>query len=199
MKKDAIRAGGLKVFGQKGFDEASMDDIAAAAGVAKGTLYYHYRSKEALYEDILEVGLRHLIAVLEAAHAQPSSPIQKLQAVLDENLRYLGAEPDFCRLLAASASGALQTQTGLFRKIQLYFDYIESHLAQMRELGLLQPKLDLASAAAAIFGLVLMVAMRCHACHQPVFTAATRHTVLLMSQGALGLPAGQAIPFSEVP
>lgn len=186
MKKEKIRSGGLKVFASKGFDDASMDDIAAEAGVAKGTLYYHYRSKEALYEDIVAAGIGHLIDVLETAKNQAETPINKLQGVLDENLRYLGEQKDFCMVLAACAAGAPQMREAMFGQLQRYFDYLESHLQHLRALGRLQPDLDIPSTAAAMFGLVLMVAVRRHTRGEPVFTPESRRTVLLMSRGALG-------------
>ncbi|MBW8754197.1 MAG: TetR/AcrR family transcriptional regulator [Sphingomonadales bacterium] len=50
----AIRAAALELFMEVGFDAASMDAIAAAAPVSKGTLYARYESKELLFHAVLE-------------------------------------------------------------------------------------------------------------------------------------------------
>ncbi len=51
--RDAIVAAALDVFTENGFAAARMDEVAARAGVAKGTLYLHFEGKEALFEAIL--------------------------------------------------------------------------------------------------------------------------------------------------
>lgn len=52
--QDLILDTAMRLFAQDGFAETSMDAIAAAAAVAKGTLYYHYQSKEGILDAILE-------------------------------------------------------------------------------------------------------------------------------------------------
>ena len=53
-KRRQIIAGAHAVFLAQGFDAASMNDIARAAGVSKGTLYVYFRHKEQLFEAIVE-------------------------------------------------------------------------------------------------------------------------------------------------
>ena len=53
-KRRQIVEGARAVFLAKGFDAASMNDIARAAGVSKGTLYVYFRHKEELFEAIVE-------------------------------------------------------------------------------------------------------------------------------------------------
>jgi AcrR family transcriptional regulator len=51
--KQKIRAAALSVFDEKGFHQASIRDIAARSGCSLPTLYYHYGSKELLYEEVV--------------------------------------------------------------------------------------------------------------------------------------------------
>jgi AcrR family transcriptional regulator len=51
--KQIIKTAALAVFDEKGFHQASIRDIAAKAGCSLPTLYYHYGSKELLYEEIV--------------------------------------------------------------------------------------------------------------------------------------------------
>ena len=55
-----ILAAAIAVFSRKGFHQATMDDIAGAAGVAKGTLYYNYDSKSALFSAAITDGIDEL-------------------------------------------------------------------------------------------------------------------------------------------
>src|SRR4051812_29048738 len=61
FRHEEILEAARQVFAQKGFRDTSVDEIAQAAGVAKGTVYLYYPSKEAIYNAALEDGLRHLI------------------------------------------------------------------------------------------------------------------------------------------
>jgi len=52
-KARQILDGARRVFLAEGFDGASMNDIARAAGVSKGTIYFHFESKEVLFEALI--------------------------------------------------------------------------------------------------------------------------------------------------
>lgn len=56
---DAIHQAGFDLFHKRGYARVSMDDIAAAAGVTKKGLYYHYDSKDALVGAVLRWQLEH--------------------------------------------------------------------------------------------------------------------------------------------
>ena len=53
-KRRQIIEGARAIFLSQGFDAASMNDIARAAGVSKGTLYVYFKDKEQLFEAIVE-------------------------------------------------------------------------------------------------------------------------------------------------
>jgi AcrR family transcriptional regulator len=55
----------LDVFAEKGFAEARLDDVAARAGVAKGTIYLYVASKEALFEALIHSGIAVPIEAIE--------------------------------------------------------------------------------------------------------------------------------------
>src|SRR5258708_12909207 len=50
----AVLAAAQKQFATKGFDQTTIDDIAARAGVAKGAVYHHFESKEQIFERVLD-------------------------------------------------------------------------------------------------------------------------------------------------
>jgi len=72
-KREAIMTAALRVFSQQGYERASVDEIAAEAGVAKPTIYNHFGTKEQLFRDVLiGVALRfnaQSLAVLESVPA----------------------------------------------------------------------------------------------------------------------------------
>lgn len=59
-----------ELFAQRGYHEVQMDDVARETGVAKGTLYNHFRSKENLYLTIIQQSLATLAHQLEKVYSQ---------------------------------------------------------------------------------------------------------------------------------
>ena len=53
-KQNRIRNAAMMVFSQNSYKKASTDDIAAQAGISKGLLFYHFRTKKELYCDMYE-------------------------------------------------------------------------------------------------------------------------------------------------
>jgi AcrR family transcriptional regulator len=73
-RKDArpseLTAAALELFVEKGFAGTRLDDVAARAGVSKGTLYLYFDSKEALFKAVIEEGI---VPALAAAEQQMAS------------------------------------------------------------------------------------------------------------------------------
>jgi AcrR family transcriptional regulator len=61
----AIVKAAKRIFGERGFAAATMDDIAAGARVAKGAVYHHFATKEALFEAVFDQVSRELVADLD--------------------------------------------------------------------------------------------------------------------------------------
>jgi len=68
-------AAGRRAFEERGYRDASMDDIAAAAGITKPMLYAYFGSKQGLYEACLEQVTRELVEVLEAGARRGSDDV----------------------------------------------------------------------------------------------------------------------------
>jgi len=70
----AIIAAAADLFGRGGFAETTMNQVAEAAGVAKGAIYHHFATKEALFEVVLEQVSAELAAALgRGAFQQPDA------------------------------------------------------------------------------------------------------------------------------
>lgn len=67
---------------ERGYHETSIDDIAAQVGIAKGTVYLHFPSKEDLMIALVERQLQNFVQVIEAVAASTSSARQRLEAIL---------------------------------------------------------------------------------------------------------------------
>jgi AcrR family transcriptional regulator len=64
-RRIAILEAALDEFSARGFAGARLDDVALRAGVAKGTIYLHFKDKEALFQELVRTMLGPLVANLE--------------------------------------------------------------------------------------------------------------------------------------
>ncbi len=72
-RREAIIAAGLEEFVARGFAATRLDDVAKRAGVAKGTIYLHFKDKEALFEELIRTAIVPLVTRLGAPPAAGGS------------------------------------------------------------------------------------------------------------------------------
>lgn len=87
--EDIIRAA-LEVFSQKGYGQTSVDQIAAAASLSKGTLYEYFSSKEELY-------MASVMAFVEEFEAAVAALLKPIDDPFLKLITYLGFSLEFCR------------------------------------------------------------------------------------------------------
>ncbi len=71
----------VELFSAKGYDNTNIEEITAIAGVAKGTLYYHFTKKEDIFDMLLEEGLNLLKNNIELKTKDCSTALEKVKAI----------------------------------------------------------------------------------------------------------------------
>lgn len=89
-KKNKIILAAISEFAKNGFEKASMDAVAVKARVAKGTIFYHFRSKDILFSKIVEGGREKL-------EKKIISRTKDLKSNLDKIGKIVEIEVDFIR------------------------------------------------------------------------------------------------------
>ena len=72
----------MKLFAEKGYEATSIEEITATVGVAKGTLYYHFSSKEEIFNFLIEEGMKLLQNSIDIKTAKYTNYIDKLKAIV---------------------------------------------------------------------------------------------------------------------
>src|SRR5919109_5449371 len=80
-KREAILRAAIDVFADRGYFNAQVAYVARAAGVAAGTVYLYFRSKDDLLVSIFEKTMRDAIAEGRAALAGVSDPVERLRRI----------------------------------------------------------------------------------------------------------------------
>jgi AcrR family transcriptional regulator len=83
-----ILGAALKVFRERGFEAATMREIAAAAGVAVGAAYYYFDAKEALVMAFYEQAQEEMTPALEEILAGSKTLEQRLRGIIGQKLAY---------------------------------------------------------------------------------------------------------------
>ena len=77
LRRSEILAAATRVFGNKGFDATLMDEIARAAGLAKGTLYLYFKSKDEIYQAVVRQSLAELDELTRQEFAKTFDAVDK--------------------------------------------------------------------------------------------------------------------------
>jgi AcrR family transcriptional regulator len=101
-RRDALLKAAVRVFGESGFDSATMERIAREADVAKGTTYLYYRSKQSIYDAALGSGLAELDARTQAAMEQAPAVRDAITAFVTTRAEYFFEHRDFFRMYVAA-------------------------------------------------------------------------------------------------
>ena len=86
-------------FAEAGYDAASMRDIAAAAGMKAGSMYYYFPSKEDLLVAVHEEGIRRISGAVIAALDGQSEPWMRLEVAMGTHLQALLGGGDYVRVV----------------------------------------------------------------------------------------------------
>ncbi len=81
-RRQAILDAALVVFAEHGFEAARLDEVAARAGVAKGTLYLYFKDKQALFETLVRSAIDPIFERIEAVTTVPDLPLAQVLQTL---------------------------------------------------------------------------------------------------------------------
>jgi TetR/AcrR family transcriptional regulator, fatty acid metabolism regulator protein len=99
-REDLILQAAEELFLEKGSYDASIDDIAARVGIAKGTVYLHFASKEDLVFALLQRDVRQLLDEVDGILALSESATARLRAIMERV--YSGMLGSYFQMLAAA-------------------------------------------------------------------------------------------------
>ncbi|MFP3392608.1 TetR/AcrR family transcriptional regulator [Brevibacillus sp. SIMBA_040] len=185
-KKDQIAQGALRAFAQFGFSETSMDAIAEMAQVAKGTLYYHFSTKEELFLYVIEKGVNMLIYHVDTAMQTDELSLEdRMINVLDEHLRFFSENQELCFLLLSFFTGDEQRDQMVGKLLTGYFTTMEAYMTDLQKQGYIKADAEIRTVASALFGMIGFTVLRKQFRKEPVSSDAGRNTLKYLLAGIL--------------
>jgi AcrR family transcriptional regulator len=108
-KRQQILTSAAKLFARQRYDQVRLDDVAAAAGVGKGTLYVYFDNKDQLYFTIAYEGFSDLIEQLEGQLADRTSPAaDRLRRIVEGLVQFARSHPQFYEMMRLAQASRQQ-------------------------------------------------------------------------------------------
>ncbi|MFI8822998.1 TetR/AcrR family transcriptional regulator [Streptomyces sp. NPDC053431] len=154
----------VTLIAEQGFSATTVDEIAERAGVAKGTVYYNFKSKTELFEELLRHGVSLLAASLRAAAEETAerggTRIEALDAMIKAGLVFIQRYPAFTQLYVAELwrTGRAWNSTLLVVR-QEAVAVVENVLREGVTAGEFDDGIDVPLTASALVGMVLVAAL----------------------------------------
>src|SRR5438445_1443484 len=152
-KRDAILRGAIDVFAERGYFNAQVADVARAAGVAAGTVYLYFKSKDDLLVSIFERSMRDGLASGRAAVADLRDPRERLLRLARGHLARLGQDRNLAIVfqveLRQSTKFMVMFTSTLLRD---YLGLIREAIADGQRDGVFRADLKPTAAAKMLFG-----------------------------------------------
>ncbi|HVC45541.1 MAG TPA: TetR/AcrR family transcriptional regulator [Candidatus Binataceae bacterium] len=150
---DAIVDVAVQVFLRRGYDGASLDQVAEAAGITKASIYYHASGKEALLARGVGRALDALFAVLEEPAAQSGPAIDRLCHVMRRTVEITATRlPEVALLLRVR--GNTPTERSLLARRREFDHLVATIVAQAQAAGEVRADLDAGLVTRLLFGML---------------------------------------------
>ncbi len=131
--KEKIFKAAIKTFSKSGFYKSTMEEIAENAGVAKGTLYYHFKSKDDILEFLIEEGIKILKQEAIEEIGKLNNAIEKLQKIIFVQTNFLYRNHDFIIVLLSQIWGHGEVPRKFREKLYTYLELIENIIKEGKE------------------------------------------------------------------
>ncbi|MFI6081660.1 TetR/AcrR family transcriptional regulator [Streptomyces sp. NPDC051217] len=181
----------VTLIAEQGFSATTVDEIAERAGVAKGTVYYNFKNKNELFEELLRHGVGLLTDSLQTAADETAkrggTSVEALDAMVRAGLGFIDRYPAFTQLYVAELWRTNRAwQSTLLVVRQRAVAVVEKVLQEGIDGGELSREIDIPLTAAALVGMVLVAALDWQA-FQPERSIDDVHSALsLLLHGRVG-------------
>lgn len=152
-KREAILRAAIETFARSGYFNSKVADIARAAGVADGTVYLYFKSKEEILHSIFDRGVAAAIAECRAQIEDTNDPREKLRTIARVHLEQLGADRDLAVVFQVELRGSTKfmeefSAAGFSEYLQLIREAFE----EGQRAGLFRAELNAKIVAKIMFG-----------------------------------------------
>jgi AcrR family transcriptional regulator len=156
--RKAIIEAAIRLFTKKGFEQTSMDELASAAGVGKGTIYGYFKAKEEIFLAYCEAEIDFAFAELDRKLDEEAPLADQLVAQMMGQITFVTGNREFGRIFAREMSFPGKSSKLASRELDLrYLHKLGEVLARAQERDELSKESDLLLLIAHLHALYIMV------------------------------------------
>lgn len=152
-KRKAILRSAIKVFAQKGYFNSKVADIAKDAGIADGTVYLYFKSKDEILHSVFDRAMEEFIAEGKREIALIDEADKRLRRIAELHLEKLGADRDLAVVFQVELRGSTKFMEefsgGSFAE---YLDIIRQTIEAGQKSGVFRADLKAITAAKILYG-----------------------------------------------
>ena len=152
-KREAILRSAVKVFAQKGFFNSKVSDVASEAGIADGTVYLYFKSKDEILHSIFDQAMAVFIDEGKRELAVLDKPADRLRKIAQLHLERLGADRDLAIVFQVELRGSIKfMQEFSAAGFADYLDVIRQTVEDGQKLGVFRNDIKPVIAAKILYG-----------------------------------------------
>lgn len=152
-KREAILRAAIKVFAGKGYFNSKVADIAKEAGVADGTVYLYFKSKDDILRSFFDRAMSDFISEGKRELAEIEGPEERLRRIAQLHLERLGADRDLAIVFQVELRGSTKFMQEFSAKgFADYLDIIRATIADGQKAGVFRKDLKPIVVAKMLYG-----------------------------------------------
>ena len=156
--RKAIVDAAIKLFTEKGFEQTSMDELARAAGVGKGTIYGYFKAKEEIFLAYCEAEIDFAFAALDRKLDEEAPLAEQLVAQMMGQITFVTKNREFGRIFAREMAFPGENTRLASRDVEMrYMIKLEEVLGRAQERGELSRESDKILLIGHLHALYMMV------------------------------------------
>jgi len=152
-KPQQIVDAAIRVFARSGYYNSRVSDIAREAGIASGTIYLYFRTKDEILVTLFREKMAHWVALVRGEIATVRGAEAKIRKLVALHFAVLENDPDLAEVVQVELRQGQKFFRGASaHEVSAYFDLIGSILHEGMEAGQIRPDLPVKIATKMLFG-----------------------------------------------
>ena len=123
-RREQILSAARRCFIESGYHPTRMDDIARAAGLSKGGVYFHFKSKQEVFESLVDEEFQAYMRFLEEVTSGSALVAEKMQNIAAHYMEYFNAAPDAPRFFIVMGEMALRDEALASKLLEMQTAFI---------------------------------------------------------------------------
>ncbi|HKJ05222.1 MAG TPA: TetR/AcrR family transcriptional regulator [Geopsychrobacteraceae bacterium] len=150
--RQAILDAAIRLFGDKGYDKTSIEDLATEAGIGKTTIYGYFATKQEIFQSFCDEEIEYSFRTIRESIDRDAPLLKQLVALFMLQFQFIAENREFGRQLIRELAFPKESSDNSLEHMQRYLQTLEELL---KASGKIKPEVNLATSSASFYMLYL--------------------------------------------